>query len=425
MEPDGAYQVGTVRTSISSSINGSANFSVQAPAPGVQATHQNQMVHTLLRLQNAQQHSLFGGIPTVAPTVATVAPLAPAEPPKATAGDGGGGAVGQDFVDLVLEQRARFEQFRAVTTSAIQAGRGLDESALRILHDQYASQMQQIQAMANMLSSAYQMKGLAQAAAAGGALVPSASPNLFASGLGVEAHAVPNAAYLSAMVQRQQLQHHRHQLASANLAALVGAQTEAPLELDTAMAAGRRPTKTKLKRSTSSGGGKRKVPKTSKGSTPGAPNRPKQAHATKGGTQHFRPRESYAELAFHAISAQESQKASVRQIYDYVTDRFPFYKQQGAVWWQNCIRHNLSTKPMFVRHEDGGGGGIHLWSIKSGYGAESAAPSPPQCSHPRAGKKDQRREEEEAAAAAPATAATGGGGGGGSSRLEKFVAHPA
>jgi hypothetical protein len=66
--------------------------------------------------------------------------------------------------------------------------------------------------------------------------------------------------------------------------------------------------------------------------------------------------------------------SQVREIYDWVEETYPFYKHQGAVWWKNCIRHNLSMKPMFVRHQDAGGPGMHMWSVKEGLDADSAIP---------------------------------------------------
>jgi hypothetical protein len=92
------------------------------------------------------------------------------------------------------------------------------------------------------------------------------------------------------------------------------------------------------------------------------------------GINHSRPGESYAELAFYAIKACPNSKATVREIYDWVEDTYPFYKHQGAVWWKNCIRHNLSMKPMFVRHQDAGGPGMHMWSVRDGLDADSAIP---------------------------------------------------
>ncbi len=88
-----------------------------------------------------------------------------------------------------------------------------------------------------------------------------------------------------------------------------------------------------------------------------------------------RPKESYAELAFHAIKSSEGEKATVKEIYMWIEDNYPFYKLQGAAWWKNCIRHNLSMKKdVFERHPNAGGPGVHLWSVHSGVGSECAIP---------------------------------------------------
>ena len=94
---------------------------------------------------------------------------------------------------------------------------------------------------------------------------------------------------------------------------------------------------------------------------------------TPAGTQ--RPAESYAQLAANAIRANPEQRASVKQIYQWVETAHPFYKQQGAPWWKNCIRHNLSMKSCFLRHPNAGGMGVHLWTISPDATPADFAPS--------------------------------------------------
>lgn len=93
---------------------------------------------------------------------------------------------------------------------------------------------------------------------------------------------------------------------------------------------------------------------------------PKVAVDPKNKSQYPRPPDSYAQLAANAINATPNKKAKVTQIYEWVEKTHPFYKHQGAPWWKNCIRHNLSMKKCFLRHPNAGGVGVHLWSVIPG-----------------------------------------------------------
>lgn len=61
-----------------------------------------------------------------------------------------------------------------------------------------------------------------------------------------------------------------------------------------------------------------------------------------------RPEHSYARLAAMAIDASPSKRATVGEIYAWIEANYPFYRN-GAPWWKNCIRHNLSMKKTFSR----------------------------------------------------------------------------
>jgi len=93
---------------------------------------------------------------------------------------------------------------------------------------------------------------------------------------------------------------------------------------------------------------------------------PKVVVDPKNKSQYPRPPDSYAQLAANAINATPDKKAKVTQIYEWVEKTHPFYKHQGAPWWKNCIRHNLSMKKCFLRHPNAGGVGVHLWSVIPG-----------------------------------------------------------
>ncbi|TPX77119.1 hypothetical protein CcCBS67573_g01618 [Chytriomyces confervae] len=82
----------------------------------------------------------------------------------------------------------------------------------------------------------------------------------------------------------------------------------------------------------------------------------------------LRPNISYAAMISQAILASSDRKMTLAEIYSWIIDTYPYYRN-APNGWQNSIRHNLSLNKAFkkiARDEPGGKGG--WWTVDPDFG---------------------------------------------------------
>ncbi|XP_072195456.1 forkhead box protein M1 isoform X2 [Excalfactoria chinensis] len=75
-----------------------------------------------------------------------------------------------------------------------------------------------------------------------------------------------------------------------------------------------------------------------------------------------RPPYSYMAMIQFAINSTERRRMTLKDIYTWIEDHFPYFKHVAKPGWKNSIRHNLSLHDMFVR-ETSANGKISFWTI--------------------------------------------------------------
>ncbi|KAJ6220086.1 hypothetical protein RDWZM_005898 [Blomia tropicalis] len=75
-----------------------------------------------------------------------------------------------------------------------------------------------------------------------------------------------------------------------------------------------------------------------------------------------KPQHSYIGLIAIAILSMPDQKMVLSDIYQYILDNYPYFRNRGP-GWRNSIRHNLSLNDCFVKAGRSANGKGHYWAI--------------------------------------------------------------
>uniref|UniRef100_A0A3P8U1Z0 Forkhead box protein M1 n=1 Tax=Amphiprion percula TaxID=161767 RepID=A0A3P8U1Z0_AMPPE len=76
-----------------------------------------------------------------------------------------------------------------------------------------------------------------------------------------------------------------------------------------------------------------------------------------------RPPYSYMAMIQFAINSRKSRRMTLKEIYMWIEEHFPYYRDVAKPGWKNSIRHNLSLHKMFIR-ETSPDGKVSFWTIR-------------------------------------------------------------
>ncbi|TRY90835.1 hypothetical protein DNTS_020865 [Danionella cerebrum] len=76
-----------------------------------------------------------------------------------------------------------------------------------------------------------------------------------------------------------------------------------------------------------------------------------------------RPPYSYMAMIQFAINSKNNRRMTLKEIYNWIQDKFPYFRNVAKPGWKNSIRHNLSLHDMFTR-ETSPDGKISYWTIR-------------------------------------------------------------